>query len=140
VEVLSQCMFRESDDEQEASPEPTVLFVEDEPDIRELYPMIVGDAYDVRTAPDGDVSPELIDRAVDIVFLDRRMPGVSGDELLRRLRDRGIETPVVITSAVDRATDLDATYQAYLEKPLTKTKIRTHVERYAATPATAAGD
>ena len=70
----------------------TVVVVEDEPDLADLYTAWLDDDYDVHAAYGGEEALELIDDlgAVDVVLLDRRMPEVSGDEVLSALRDRGL--------------------------------------------------
>lgn len=57
----------------------------------------------------------------DLIILDRRLPGLSGTELLRNLRDKGCEIPVLLLTACDSLEDkvegLDAGADDYLTKP-----------------------
>ncbi len=57
----------------------------------------------------------------DVVLLDVMLPGGSGFDLCRRLRDGGIETPILMLTAKDalddRVTGLDAGADDYLVKP-----------------------
>ena len=114
--------------------EPTVLFVDDQRDLLDVFELTFGRDYDVRTASDGKEALEKFDDGVDLAFLDRRMPGLHGDEVLERLRDRGVETPVVLMSAVDPEVEPPAEYAAYLTKPVDNERIRDLVDEYA-TPA-----
>ncbi len=52
------------------------------------------------TAGDGETALEVLERApADLVLLDLHMPGLSGMEVLRRLRDAGNEVPVIFVTA-----------------------------------------
>ncbi len=63
----------------------------------------------------------------DLVFLDVRMPEMSGTEVLRRMREKGVETPVIMITAFGtvknavECTQLGAV--AYLQKPFTENKV-----------------
>ena len=119
-------------DSEEGAPfVPTVLIIDDEPEIRDIYALHLSKDFDVQTAANGDVSLTRIREEIDIVFLDRHMPGVSGDELLHRMRANGLETPVVFISAVDAKETPDLSFQAYLSKPISSGELKHHVERYA---------
>src|SRR6056297_3326315 len=109
---------------------PTVLIIDDEPEIREIYALHLSPDFDVQTASDGDVSLSTIREEIDIVFLDRHMPSISGDEFLHRMRANGLETPVVFISAVDPQETPDLSYQAYLTKPISGGELKQHVEKY----------
>ena len=64
---------------------------------------------------------ERLDSSVDVIFLDRRMPEYSGDEVLADVRREGWECSVIFVSAVDKGdTDAEAAADAYLEKPADK--------------------
>lgn len=114
----------------------TVLIVEDEQDLRETYRAALESEYEVRTASDGEAALETVDDAVDIVFLDRRMPGLSGDEVLHEVRDRGVDCRVVMVTAVDPDTDLlQMDFDEYLVKPVETDRLRGAVERMLARDA-----
>lgn len=123
-------MAATGDDDSAGSQGPTVLVIEDDPDIRDLYALHLRADYNVKTAANGDVAPEVVAETVDLVFCDRRMPGVSGDEFLQRLRDHGVAVPVVYISAVDLPDESKQDYQAYLEKPIGGDTLLETAERY----------
>jgi CheY-like chemotaxis protein len=110
--------------------EPTVLFVDDQPDLLEVFELTFASDYDVRTASGGEEALEEFGDHVDIAFLDRRMPGLHGDEVLERLREQGYETPVAVMSAVDPEVEPPAEYAAYLTKPVDSDRIRDLVEEH----------
>ena len=84
----------------------TVLVVDDDPDIVALMrDFLEAEGYAVLTAGDGEAALELIDReAIDCVLLDVMMPGQSGFEILRRIREGG-EAPVLFLSARQEDSD-----------------------------------
>jgi len=99
--------------------EPVVLVVEDEPDLAELYAAWLQEHCDVRTAYDGSEALEQIDDDVDIVLLDRRMPGLSGDEVLDTIRDREVDCRVAMVTAVEPDFDIvEMGFDDYLVKPV----------------------
>jgi DNA-binding response OmpR family regulator len=80
----------------------------------------------VATAADGQEVIELVTSDPgahpDVLLLDAMMPRKSGLDALRELRDAGIETPVLIVSAHQNATDADAPtdleISGYVTKPI----------------------
>lgn len=100
---------------------PTVLVVEDEPDLADLYAEWLKDGYNVRTAYGGEKALETIDDDVDIVLLDRRMPDLSGDQVLDAIRDRNIECRVAMVTAVEPDFDIvEMGFDNYLVKPVSR--------------------
>jgi DNA-binding response OmpR family regulator len=111
------------------SPGWTVLIVDDEPGIRDLMTAWLDGDYRVRTAGDGEEALAAIDDSVDIALLDRRMPGMSGDELLEELRCRGYEIPVGMITAVTPDVDIvDMAFDDYVVKPVAKDELVRTVE------------
>ena len=111
-----------------------VLVVDDTKNIRALLTKCLEtEGYDVKTAADGKTALEMISKErFDLVFLDIRMPEISGTEVLRRMREIGINTPVVIITAfgtVKNAVDCSQFGAvAYLQKPFTQNRIKTVLE------------
>lgn len=104
---------------------PLVLVVEDEPDLADLYATWLSSEYRVRTAYGGHEALDALDGDVDVVLLDRRMPGLSGDEVLETVRNRGIDCRVAMVTAVEPDFDIVAMgFDDYLVKPVTKDALR----------------
>ncbi len=100
---------------------PLVLVVEDEPDLADLYATWLSAGYRVRTAYGGRQALDMLDASVDAVLLDRRMPDLSGDEVLVAVRDRGIDCRVAMVTAVEPDFDIiEMGFDDYLIKPVTK--------------------
>jgi DNA-binding response OmpR family regulator len=107
----------------------TVAVVDDEPRIRRLYATWLEEAYEVVRAADGETALEAVDDDVDVVLLDRRMPDLTGDEVLNALRDRGSEGWVVMVTAVDPDVEVAAMpFDDYLVKPVDRETLRRAVE------------
>ncbi|AZH26133.1 HalX domain-containing protein [Haloplanus aerogenes] len=108
---------------------PLVLVVEDERDLSELYRMWLADSYRVWTAEDGRAALAKLDEDVDIVLLDRRMPDLSGDEVLDRIRNQGFDCRVAMVTAVEPDTDIvDMEFDDYLVKPVSEADLVRMVE------------
>jgi len=98
---------------------PVVLIVEDEPDVAETYNLWLQDEYEVRMAGNGSEALELLDDDVDVVLLDRMMPGLSGDEVLDRIRESDSDCRVAMVTAVEPDFDiLEMGFDSYLTKPI----------------------
>jgi two-component system response regulator FlrC len=88
----------------------------------ELFRETLSGEWEVCLARDGEEAAELLDRQeFDLAFLDLRMPGRDGAELLRRIRRTGKRLPTVLMSAhageSRRAELLDGGAVRFLEKP-----------------------
>lgn len=111
-----------------ASDAPTVLVVDDDPDFRtHLTNALEGD-YDVITAATGEAALAAVD-AADVLLLDRRLPDVSGPEVLRRVRADGNRVPVAMVTAVEPDFDIiEMGFNGYLRKPVVTSEVRSVVE------------
>ncbi len=77
-----------------------ILVIDDERSIRNLMQEILEDeGHSVDVAEDGSKGVEMADKEkYDVIFCDIKMPSLSGEEVLDTLREKGIETPVVMIS------------------------------------------
>ena len=108
----------------------SVLVVDDEPDVADAYAAQLEDEYLVSTAYSGKEAIERIDASVDVVLLDRRMPGVSGDEVLEHIRDRGLSCRVAMVTAVDPDFDIiDMPFDDYVIKPVSRDDLFSTIDR-----------
>jgi DNA-binding response OmpR family regulator len=107
----------------------TVLVVDDERNVAEGYALWLEDDYDVLVATGGAEALEKAPEA-DAVLLDRRMPGMSGDEVLERLREADYDCRVAMVTAVDPDFDImKMPFDAYLTKPVGRDGLRATVEQ-----------
>ena len=105
----------------ESTADATVLVVDDEAEVADVYALRLRNQYETETAYGGAAALERLDDDVDVVLLDRRMPDVGGDEVLEEIRDRDISTRVIMITAVDPDFDIiEMPFDDYLCKPVEK--------------------
>src|SRR5215471_17883409 len=85
-----------------------VLIVEDEKRVADLLKTgLEEDQYSVIVAHDGRDGLELALQGVcDVLVLDVMLPGLTGFEIARRLREKGNRTPILMLTARDAVTDV----------------------------------
>jgi two-component system phosphate regulon response regulator PhoB len=115
---------------------PTILVVDDNPDIRHLVSYIIQEAgHSVLTAGNGEEALELVrTNEFDLALLDVRMPGMSGIELCGELRadHSRRRMPIIMVTAHASAAHIDAAYAAgaddYVVKPFRPQELVHRVE------------
>jgi two-component system, OmpR family, response regulator MprA len=104
------------------SPE-RVLVVDDDPPLRRMLARTLGaEGFDVTVAADGGAALVEVERsAPDVIVLDVAMPALDGLSVTRRLRGKGLATPILMLTARDEVEDrvagLEAGADDYLVKP-----------------------
>jgi DNA-binding response OmpR family regulator len=115
---------------EENTGEPKVLVVEDETELADLYADYLRDAYAVDVAYSGEEAIEMLSGEYDAVLLDRRMPVVSGNEVVVAIEDQGIQCRVAMVTAVNPDFDIiDLGIDDYLIKPVTRQEVLDTVDR-----------
>ena len=100
-----------------------VLVVDDEPQMRSLLAgSLAGSGYQpIVVATGEDALDELDRRAFSLIVLDVMLPGMSGLEVCRLLRERGTHVPIILLTAraaeADRVLGLDLGADDYVTKP-----------------------
>ena len=100
-----------------------ILIVEDDPAIlRGLADNLTFEGYEVLTAEDGETGFTIQQsKKPDLIVLDLMLPGMSGLEFCRKLRDKGVTTPLLMLTArseeADRIVGLDLGADDYVTKP-----------------------
>tara|TARA_R110002094_G_scaffold146362_8_gene135518 strand:- start:593 stop:1291 length:699 start_codon:yes stop_codon:yes gene_type:complete len=111
-----------------------ILFVEDDFTLRTaLADALSGEGHGVTTAADGHEARALLrDRRFDLVVLDIMLPGPSGLELLRELRQRDGDTPVLLLTARgeegDKVLGLELGADDYVTKPFSLRELLARVK------------
>jgi len=110
-----------------------VFIVEDEQSLADLYEVWLTDEYDTQVAYSGDVALEAIaNHGIDVVLLDRRMPGLSGDEVANRLDENGCDAQVIMVTAVSPSPEMAALpINDYIQKPVEREQLLSIVETAA---------
>ncbi|PSP20474.1 response regulator [Halobacteriales archaeon QH_10_65_19] len=99
----------------------TVMVVDDEQEVADVYALRLRNEYETRVAYGGEDALETIDEDVDVLLLDRRMPDLSGDDVLERIEETEYDCRVLMLTAVDPGLDItDMPFDDYLCKPVEK--------------------
>jgi two-component system response regulator MprA len=102
---------------------PRVLVVDDDPPLRRMLERtLAAEGFEVAAAHDGPDALIAAERAApDVIVLDVGLPGIDGLGVCRRLRGKGLPTPILMLTARDAVADRVAGLQAgaddYLIKP-----------------------
>lgn len=123
------------------------LLVEDEPDVASVVKRTLEeDQYEVVVAPDGTTAWEYISQfSYDLFLFDVMLPGINGLELCRRCRSQGLQTPILMLTALGTSDNvvmgLDSGADDYLVKPFNlgelKARIRSLLRRQPVSEAAA---
>ena len=113
-----------------------ILVVEDEIEInRMLAAFFTKNGFTAHSAYNGtDALKKIEKQTFDIIILDLLLPGLTGEELLRIVRDEpmNIQTPIIVLSAKDRIPSLSHTLSIgaddYISKPYDESELLARVE------------
>jgi two-component system KDP operon response regulator KdpE len=99
-----------------------ILVIDDEPPIRKLLRMGLGmQGYQTIDAPNGKAALDLMAEKPDLVILDLGLPDIQGLELLRMIRVRNENVPIVVLSSrgdeAGKVQALDLGADDYVTKP-----------------------
>jgi DNA-binding response OmpR family regulator len=100
-----------------------ILVIEDEPAMREgLKDNLEIEGYEVHTAVDGaEGLKSILQNSYDLVILDVMLPHLSGFDVLKQAREKGVTSPVIMLTArgeeIDRVLGLELGADDYLTKP-----------------------
>lgn len=107
-----------------------VLIVEDERELADLYTEWITPEFEAKAVYGGEEAIDLLDQGWDAVLLDRRMPGITGDDVLSEIRSRGYEYPVAMVTAVEPDFDIiEMGFDDYIVKPVTREDLHETVEQ-----------
>jgi len=118
-----------SADQIDSETAPHILIVDDEPEVLEFCSAVLNRRYLTDTASDGaDALARLDQTEYDVVLSDISMPGMDGMQLLRTIREKDLDLPVILITGVPT---LDSAIQAvehgalrYLTKPVRPADLR----------------
>lgn len=117
----------------ESTADATVLVVDDESEVADVYALRLRNQYETETAYGGAAALDRVDEDIDVVLLDRRMPDVGGDDVLAEIRERDVSTRVIMITAVDPDFDIiDMPFDDYLCKPVEKADLVAAIDQQLA--------
>ena len=111
-----------------------VLLVEDEPGlVMTLTDRLIAEGYDVETAIDGETGlARGSAESFALIILDGMLPGRDGFDVCRTIRQRGVQTPILMLTArgqvVDRVVGLKLGADYYLTKPFEMAELLARLE------------
>src|SRR3989339_1126694 len=111
------------------------MIVDDEPSVRESFKMILKiKDYEVTTFPDGPSALAQIQKdKYDLAFVDYKLPGMDGLEVLKKIKEIDSDMEVCIVTAyateTSHATAITLGALEYLRKPFLMEEIYELVER-----------
>lgn len=113
----------------------TILIIDDEAGMRNLFTRILSrNSYRVLSSGDGEGGLDLIkDNVIDLVLLDLRLPRIQGMDVLREIKKKGRDMPVIIiTGFGDEESEKEAKRlgaSAYIHKPFRLEDIKGLIEK-----------
>jgi two-component system, OmpR family, alkaline phosphatase synthesis response regulator PhoP len=111
-----------------------LLLVEDEPGlVMTLTDRLTAEGYDVETATDGEIGlARGSAESFALIILDGMLPGRDGFDVCRTIRQRGVQTPILMLTArgqvVDRVVGLKLGADDYLTKPFEMAELLARLE------------
>jgi YesN/AraC family two-component response regulator len=111
----------------------SILIVDDEEVMREFLSEILED-YLITKACDGEQAVDKIkEEKFDLIITDMKMPGKSGEEVVKFIRKQSPETEIIVISGYSSLSSVSNTLgygvSAFLSKPFTIKQIRAEVEK-----------
>ncbi len=109
-----------------------ILVVDDNEEIRNiLHILLESEGYSILEAPDGQTALDLVDDSIDLVVLDIMMPGISGLDVCKKIRE-SYQMPILFLTA--KGTDSDKSFglligaDDYLTKPFSHSELTARVK------------
>lgn len=111
-----------------------LLIVDDEANILELlYFNLKREGYKIDTAADGENALLLYSKnKYDLIILDRMMPGIDGCDVLKKIRSKNLEIPVILLTAkseeADKLTGFNLGADDYVTKPFSIMELKARIK------------
>jgi len=117
---------------------PTILIIDDSPDVINLISGLLKNSYKVKAATCGEKGLKIAqnDNAIDLILLDIMMPGLSGYEVCEQLKAdvNTADIPVIFITAMSNLDDelkgLNLGAVDYISKPISPAILLARVENY----------
>ena len=116
--------------------EKTALYIEDEIEVLQNISELLSHFFDTfHTASNGETGYQLfLEHKIDVLLVDIELPGMSGIELIRKIREKDSDIPIVIISAYTKTDylleSIELRLDQYIVKPLTSSKIHDMLKKF----------
>jgi len=116
--------------------EKTALYIEDEIEVLQNISELLSHFFDTfHTASNGETGYQLLlEHKIDVLLVDIELPGMSGIELIRKIREKDGDIPIVIISAYTKTDylleSIELRLDQYIVKPLTSSKIHDMLKKF----------
>ena len=100
-----------------------ILIVEDEEDILELLEYTLGkEGYETIGFLNVNQSLEKVldEENIDLILMDRNLPGIDGTEFITKIKDKGYNAPVIYLTAKDKDEDILDGFESHADDYITK--------------------
>ncbi|MFK7933128.1 MAG: response regulator, partial [Saprospiraceae bacterium] len=128
-------LFAETPAEQ-TTDKPSLLLVEDNPDVRFYIKDLLKDQYEILAAEDGEIGWEIATKRLpDLIVTDVMMPKLNGTELAQRLKTdvRTSHIPIIMLTAKaeqhDKLAGLETGADAYVIKPFDAQELQLRIQK-----------
>lgn len=100
--------------------ELSIVVAEDDPDLRTTFTLWCSQHdWQVDATGEGETALRKVDESVDVLVLDRRMPDLSGSDVLERLPQTDFDGKVIVVTAHEPDDQVrEADVDIYLQKPI----------------------
>jgi DNA-binding response OmpR family regulator len=107
----------------------SVLILEDERMVANILGDYFSDLYDVQSVPTGTEALEAYTADTDLIIIDRKLEGMSGDTVAARIRAKHEQQLLLCVSGVEPDNDIyELDYDDYIHKPVEEAEMRTRME------------
>ena len=122
IEEQVQSAYRDSVMKSDLKPIATIIIIEDDNELRELEQFhLEKEGYKILTFNSTKNVEKTLDQDIDLMIVDRKLPGIEGSDFIRYIRDKGIQIPVVFVSAKAKDSEIEEGFLSggddYLRKP-----------------------
>ncbi|MCB0130975.1 MAG: response regulator transcription factor [Caldilineaceae bacterium] len=110
----------------------SILVMDDDPEILELVGnLLQREGYAVLSACDGTTARSMLDTSVDLIVLDLMLPDTDGLSFTQKLRQQGVDTPIIMLTAKldenDKILGLELGADDYVTKPFSLRELTARV-------------
>lgn len=107
----------------------TVLILEDEQMVADIFADYFSESYHTQYVPTGTEALEAYTADTDLVIIDRKLGGMSGDTVADRIRAEHEQQLLLCVSGVEPDNGIyEQAYDDYIHKPVEETEMRARVE------------